>query len=289
MMQPISGAIDVLRLTKFELRKAAVTLILFAIAGVTFFPMFVLLLLPFKSGVELLMDPLSLPENYSFETYRMVWFESGFQQYFLNSVIVVGVSLIVIVATASLAAFALVQYEFSAKKILLAFLIGGLLIPTQVLIVPLYGIMNELELLNTYYSLVLAYVAFAVPFSVFLVRQFFVGIPDSFAEAARMDGCSELQVFSRIYLPLAAPALAALAIYQFVFVWNEFLFAITFITEDATRTLPAGLMIFQGERGANAWPLLFAGVVIAVVPTMLFLAVFQRHFVRGVTMGLGKG
>lgn len=269
--------------------KSLVTLVLFFFVGVTVFPMYVLLLLPFKSSSDIFTDPLSIPDQFSFETYAHVWFEAGFQHFFFNSVFVVSLSLVFIIATAALAAFALVQYDFGAKNILMAFLIGGLLIPVQVLIVPLYTLMGSLDLLNTYWAMILTYVAFAIPFSVFLIRQFFVGIPDSYAEAARMDGCSELQVFYRIYLPLAAPAIAALAIYQFVFVWNEFLFVITYVSDNTARTLPAGLFIFQGERGANAWPQLFAAVVISVLPTIIFLSIFQRQFIRGVTMGLEKG
>lgn len=275
--------------TRLQLAKSAVTLLLFGLVGVMLFPILILLLLPFKSSGEIFSDPLGIPSRIGFESYLTAWFDAGFQQFFVNSLVVVSTSLVLIVVVASLAAYALVQFDFPAKKYLVGFLIGGLLIPTQVLIVPLYSLMNQLDLLNSYYSLVFTYVAFAIPFSVFLVRQFFVGIPDSFAEAARMDGCSELQVFTRIYLPLAAPALAALLIYQFVFIWNEFLFVITFISDNAARTLPAGLLVFQGERGANAWPLLFAAVVISVTPTVIFLAIFQRQFIKGVTMGLGKG
>lgn len=269
--------------------KSAVTLALFALVGLMIFPMYILLLFPFKNGSDIFTNPLAFPDGFGLENFVTVWTEGGFQGFFFNSVIVVGLSLAFIIVVASMAAFAIVQYEFEAKNLLMAFLIGGLLIPTQVLIVPGFTLMNALNLLNTYWALILTYVAFAIPFSVFLMRQFFVGIPDSYAEAARMDGCSELQVFYKIYLPLAAPAIAALAIYQFVFVWNEFLFVITYVSDNAARTLPAGLFIFQGERGAAAWPQLFAAVVISVLPTILFLAVFQREFIRGVTMGLEKG
>jgi raffinose/stachyose/melibiose transport system permease protein len=148
--------------------------------------------------------------------------------------------------------------------------------------------MNALNLLNTYYSLIFAYIAFGLPFSVFLLRQFFVTIPDTYAEAARMDGCNEFQVFYRVYLPLSLPALAAVAIYQFVFLWNEFLYAIIFITDDAKRTLPAGLMAFQGQY-AGDWAQLAAGIVIAVTPTVIFFLIFQRQFMRGISMGATKG
>lgn len=270
---------------EFSNTKTFITLGLFTLVGLTFFPIYILLTLPFKSRDKIFADPLALPETINFGRFVTAWNVGGFSQYFTNSIIVVSVSLAAIIVIGSLGAFALVQFDFGAKRFTLLFLVSGLMIPTQVLIIPLYSMMNQLGLLNSFYSLFLVYIAFAMPFSVFLIRQFFLGIPDSFAEAARIDGCSEFQVFWKIYLPLAAPALAALAIYQFVFLWNEFLYVLTFITQDAHRTLPAGLLAFQGRR-ANEWGLLFAGVIISVLPTVIFLAIFQRQFVRGVTMGM---
>ncbi|WP_436926145.1 carbohydrate ABC transporter permease [Halosimplex amylolyticum] len=269
----------------FDTTKLALTLGLFFLVGVTFFPIYILLTLPFKSRSKIFSAPLALPETLDFSRFVTAWNVGGFSQYFMNSLIVVSVSLAAIIVIGALGAFALVQFDFRAERFTLLFLISGLMIPTQVLIIPLYSMMNQLGLLNSFYSLFLVYIAFAMPFSVFLIRQFFLGIPDSYSEAARLDGCSEFQVFWKIYLPLAAPALAALAIYQFVFLWNEFLYVLTFITQDAHRTLPAGLLAFQGRR-ANEWGLLFAGVIISVLPTVIFLAIFQRQFIRGVTMGM---
>ena len=261
---------------------------LFVIAGVFLFPVALLVLTSFKSRSEIFTNPLAFPETFQLENYLNAWTTGGFEQYFINSVIVVGISLVLILLLSSLAAYALVQFDFPANNIMFVFFLAGFMIPPQVLLVPLYSIMNALELLNTYFSLIFAYVAFGLPFSIFLLRQFFVTIPDTYAEAARIDGCNEFQVFFRVYLPLALPALAAVAIYQFVFLWNEFLYAIIFITDDAMRTLPAGLMAFQGQYSAD-WAQLFAGIVIAVAPTVLFFLLFQRQFIRGISMGGTKG
>lgn len=263
-------------------------LLVFVVAGVFLVPILLLLVTSVKSKSEIFTSPLALPETFQFENYANAWTTGGFEQYFMNSVIVVSVSLVLILLLASLAAYALVQFDFPADDFMLVFFLAGFMIPPQVLLVPLYTIMNALNLLNTYYSLIFAYVAFGLPFSVFLLRQFFVTIPDTYAEAARMDGCTELQVFFRVYLPLSVPALSAVAIYQFVFLWNEFLYAIIFITDDAMRTLPAGLMAFQGQY-AGQWAQLAAGIVIAVTPTVIFFLLFQRQFMRGISMGATKG
>lgn len=263
-------------------------LLVFIVAGVFLVPILLLLVTSVKSKTEIFTDPLALPQELQIENYANAWTTGGFDHYFMNSVIVVSVALVLILLLSSLAAYALVQFDFPADDFLLVFFLAGFMIPPQVLLVPLYTIMNALNLLNTYFSLIFAYVAFGLPFSVFLLRQFFVTIPDTYAEAARMDGCTELQVFFRIYLPLSMPALAAIAIYQFVFLWNEFLYAIIFITDDAKRTLPAGLMAFQGQY-AGDWAQLAAGIVIAVTPTVIFFLLFQRQFMRGISMGTTKG
>jgi len=262
--------------------------ILFLFAGIFLFPMVLLVFTSFKSRSEIFANPLALPESFQFENYLNAWETGGFSHYFMNSVIVVATSLALILLLSSLAAYALVQYDFSANKFMFLFFLGGFMIPGQVLLVPLYSLMNALDLLNTYFSLIFIYVAFGLPFSIFLLRQFFLSIPKSYAEAARMDGCTELQVFYRVYLPLSVPSLAAVAIYQFVFLWNEFFYAIIFITDDAKRTLPAGLMAFQGQYSAD-WAQLFAGIVIAVAPTVVFFLLFQRKFIRGISMAGNKG
>ncbi|MFC6964248.1 carbohydrate ABC transporter permease [Halocatena marina] len=271
-----------------ELFENLSALLVFIVAGVFLVPILLLLVTSVKSKTEIFTDPLALPQELQIENYANAWTTGGFDHYFMNSVIVVSVALVLILLLSSLAAYALVQFDFPADDFLLVFFLAGFMIPPQVLLVPLYTIMNALNLLNTYFSLIFAYVAFGLPFSVFLLRQFFVTIPDTYAEAARMDGCTELQVFFRIYLPLSMPALAAVAIYQFVFLWNEFLYAIIFITDDAKRTLPAGLMAFQGQY-AGDWAQLAAGIVIAVTPTVIFFLLFQRQFMRGISMGTTKG
>lgn len=277
-----------LREAAVELFEKLTGLFAFVVAGIFLVPIGLLLVTSVKSRTEIFTNPLALPAEFQWQNYANAWTTGGFDQYFFNSVIVVGISLVFILLLSSLAAYALVQFDFPADDFMLVFFLAGFMIPPQVLLVPLYTIMNALNLLNTYYSLIFAYIAFGLPFSVFLLRQFFVTIPDTYAEAARMDGCNELQVFFRVYLPLSVPALAAVAIYQFVFLWNEFLYAIIFITDDAKRTLPAGLMAFQGQYSAD-WAQLAAGIVIAVAPTVIFFLLFQRQFLRGISMGATKG
>ena len=283
-----TDAMDVARETGGEILDKLVVLALFVLAGIFLFPILLLIVTSFKSKGAIFGNPLSLPQTLHVSNYMKAWTTGGFAHYFTNSLIVVSISLVLILILSSLAAYALVQFDFPADDFMFVFFLAGFMIPPQVLLVPLYTIMNALNILDTYYSLIFAYVAFGLPFSIFLLRQFFSTIPKSYSEAARMDGCNEFQVFARVYLPLSVPALSAVAIYQFVFLWNEFLYALIFITSDGRRTLPAGLMSFQGQYSGN-WAQLSAGIVIAVAPTVVFFLLFQRQFLSGISMGTTKG
>jgi raffinose/stachyose/melibiose transport system permease protein len=283
-----SATRSALRITLDNVIETVSSMLTFIFVALLLLPIATLFLGSMKARTEVFSDPLALPDAFSVENFVFAWNQGGFQQYFTNSLVVVLVSLTLILVCGSLVAYALVFLDLPAENWLLLFFIGGFMVPQQVLFVPLYTLMNELGLLNTYFSLILVYVAFALPFSIFLIRQYFVGLPRSYAESARMDGCSEFQIFYRIYLPVSTPALAAVGIYQFVSLWNEFLYALTFITEDSMRTLPAALLAFQG-RYSSHWPRLFAGILISVTPPLLFFIFFQKHFVRGLNVNTSKG
>lgn len=264
-------------------KRAFVTLILFALTGFSLFPIFLLINGSLKSSGQIFTEPIALPETLHFDNFVRAWHVGGFSNYFINSAIVVLTTLALLVLVSSMAAYALARFDFPAQNIILVFILAGFMIPPQVLLVPLFSLMNTLGLLDTWAALIFAYLGFSIPFSVFFLRQYFVNIPDSYAEAARIGGVSELTIFGRIYLPLAVPAISAVVVFQFIFLWNEFLYALVFITTDAKRTLPAGLMAFSGQY-ATDFTGLFAGIIIAVTPTVIFFLLFQKQFVRGFTM-----
>lgn len=269
-----------------EFSRAFVTLLLFAFTGFALFPLFLLVNGSLKGAGKLFDAPLSLPETLHFENYVQAWQQGGLGHYFMNSAFVVLTTLSILIILSSMIAYALVRFDFPAQRVILITVLAGFMIPPQVLLVPLYSLMDTLGLLNTYAALVFTYLGFSIPFSVFFLRQYFVKIPDGFAEAARIGGCSELVIFSRIYLPLSLPAISAVVVFQFVFLWNEFLYALVFISSDTKRTLPAGLMALQGQY-ATDWTLLFTGIVIAILPTIVFFLLFQKQFIRGFTMESG--
>lgn len=266
-----------------EFGRGFITLVLFALTGFSLFPLFLLINSSLKDSNQIFSAPLALPQTLHVENFVRAWEAGGFSQYFLNSAFVVLTTLAVMIILTSMASYALVRFDFPAQRFVLIFVLAGFMIPPQVLLVPLYSLMNHLGLLNTYAALIFTYLGFSIPFSVFFLRQYFVNIPDALAEAARIGGCSELTIFGRIYLPLSFPALSAVLVFQFIFLWNEFLYALVFISDDAKRTLPAGLMAFQGQHTTD-WSALFAGVIIAIIPTVVFFLLFQKQFIRGFTM-----
>ncbi len=265
-------------------RKLLLSAVVVLVGGVLLFPLYILLSAALKTRQEYFADALALPTSPQFGNFTEAWTDGGFQTYMLNSAIIVGIGLIVLLAVSLLAAYALVQFDIGGTKYLLLVVIAGLMVPPQVLIAPLFPIMDSVGWINTRLSLIAVYVAFAIPFSVFFFRQYFVTLPASYAAAARLDGCSELQVFTRIYLPLSIPAITTVFVFQFVLFWNEFLYALLFITEDSRRTTPAGLNAFQGEFGQD-FTLLAASVIIAAIPAIIVFLIFRKYFVQGFIQG----
>lgn len=252
--------------------------------GFVLFPIVILLLTALKTRSEYFEDPLALPESLQFENFVEAWSVGGFQTYMLNSVIVSFVGLAILLAITTIAAYALVHFDLPYGKLILLVVIAGFMVPPEVLIAPLFPMMDSLGWINHRRSLIAVYVAFAIPFSVFFLRQYFVKLPKEYAEAARIEGCSEFQIFSRIYLPLSLPAIAAVFVFQFVWFWNEFLYAIVFITQDSSRTTPAGLTAFQGAYGQD-FTLLATGIIIAAIPAVIIFLILRKYFVKGFLRG----
>ncbi len=265
------------------IRSAALHLAMFGIVAIFVVPVLIFFMNSVKSSSGIFTRSYELPESITLGKYVTAWTQGGFSQYMVNSILVVGVSLLLILVCSTLAAYAIVRFEFRGKYVVVSLVLAGFMIPTQVLFIPRFVMLSWAGLIDTHLSLVLVYVASALPFSIFLLRQFFVGIPASLAEAAQLDGCSDFQTFYRIYLPLAVPAISAVFIFQFVILWNEFLYAFTFISSDGLRTLPAGLLNYRGAYGTD-WSKMMAGVGISVIPTIIVFVLFRNQFLRSLNM-----
>ncbi len=188
----------------------------------------------------------------------------------------------------AMAAYALAKIEFSGRKLLLLAILFGTMIPFQVMLAPLFTLVNGLHLIDTYPGVILPYLAFGIPYQVFILQSFFRAIPKELSEAARIDGASHFTIFRRIFLPVSLPVLAALLILDFVSTWNEFAMALVLLQDRAMWTLPLGLSAFQGQFSRD-YGQLNAAIVMTVLPAAIVYLIFQRYFVSGLTSGAVKG
>jgi multiple sugar transport system permease protein len=204
--------------------------------------------------------------------------DSLFLFWLLNSCIVAWASTTGYLAISSLAAYAFAKLKFPGRDVLFVVVIASLMIPSQVIIVPLYLLIADINLTNNLLSLIMP--RFALPIGVFMLRQFFLGVPMGFEDAARIDGCNRFGVYFRVILPLSRPALATLAIFFFVWTWNEFLWPLIAMTKEINFTLPVGIANFHGTQ-TQEYGRFLAAAVLASLPTFGVFLVFQRHFVKG--------
>jgi len=251
------------------------------------YPILLMINSSFKPKLEIMMSPFSLPKNFSFENYRVVWEKVNFSGYIWNSVIVSGVSVIVVIFVSSLAAYYLSRYSFKWNSFVLFFFMIGLMLPMKLAIIPLYLLMRNFQLLDTHFSLIAVYVAGGIPFAVFLFYGFFRTLPKDLEQSARLDGCNDFQVYYKIMLPLMKPPIAIVGIVNLVNVWNDFFYPLIFIKADELRTIPLGMLTLFGEYDTE-WNLLFAGLTISSLPLLIAFIFASRLFIEGLTSGALK-
>ena len=257
----------------------------------------------FKPHTEIRMKPWALPSHVAWENFAEAW-HGQMGLYLLNTTIVTGIAVIIILALSAPAAYAFARLKFRGSGALLAFIMGGLLIPVHAVLVPLYQFNPGTLLLKRlaaasapmlafsgrfgdWIAVLGPYIAFGLPLTVIMLRAYFIGIPKELSDAATMDGCTHARTLWSIFLPVARPALATVAIFQAAWIWNELVLAMVFIDQPLQKTLTVGLMGFQGEHSTD-WGVVMAGVFMAVVPVLLLYFVFQKHIVRGLTAGAVK-
>lgn len=227
------------------------------------------------------------PAHPAWSNYARAWQRGNFSTTLVNSVVITAIKVPLGILVSAGLAYALSQTKLRGRDTIFLVLLCGTMIPFQVLLAPLFTLVNGLGLTNTYLGAILPYIAFGIPYQVFVLRGFFRAIPGEMREAALVDGATPLAIFARIYLPLAAPALAALVILDFVATWNEFAMALVILQDQSRWTLPLGLMGFQGQF-ASAYGPLNAAIVMTVIPAILVYLIFQRYFVSGLMAGAVK-
>ncbi|MGB3445042.1 MAG: carbohydrate ABC transporter permease [Actinophytocola sp.] len=269
-----------------RIARAVLYLLLFGGLAVVVGPFVWMLLSSFKPEGEIRANPPTwLPNDPTLANYGDLFDRLDFPTFFTNSAVVAVVTTIGNLLFCSAAGYALAKLPFAGKKLLFGIVLGTLMVPSIVTIVPLFVLSSNLGLVNTLAGLILPYLAQA--FGVFLMRQFILSIPNDLLEAARIDAASELRIYWQIVLPLCRPALATLGILTFLASWNNFLWPLVAATEEETYTLPVALALYAIGQNRTEYDLLLAGAVVVVVPVLIVFILLQRHFVRGIaTTGL---
>ncbi|MFO7815217.1 MAG: carbohydrate ABC transporter permease [Halanaerobiales bacterium] len=269
------------------LQKTIIFILLIILAILVLYPMYWVIISSLKTNNEFLSSPLSFPTKLKFDNYINAW-QQGFQIYFLNSVLINIVSVVLTVSVGAACAYGLARFKFKGRNIIFYSILAGLLLSPQVAVLPLYKLLVKLNLYNTYFALILPYVSFRLPFAIFLMRSYFISIPREIEESAYIDGCNSFTTFIKIVLPISKPIIASAAIVTSRFFWNEFLFALIFIEDSSKYTIPIGLSHFRSALETNYTGML-AGITIAALPMVILFLIMQKQFIKGLTAGSVKG
>ncbi|MGH8232680.1 MAG: carbohydrate ABC transporter permease [Rhodanobacteraceae bacterium] len=270
-----------------RMRKWLVNGALVACATVVLFPLFWMLSVSFmQPGEANTLPPPILPLHPTFDNYRELFAHAGMGRYFANSLLISTAITLLSLVCNTLAGYAFAKLRFSGREKLFGVLIGALVIPAQVAMLPLFLLLKYVGLINTYAAVILP--AMASVFGIFLVRQYARGIPGELLEAARVDGAGELCVFVQIVLPLLKPILVTLAVFTFLTAWNDFMWPLIALTGQQHYTLPVGLASLSREHVQDNG-LMMAGAVVTVVPVLALFLALQRYYLRGLLLGSIKG
>ena len=277
---------------KKRVKKIITVILVILVCMFALFPFVWMISTSFKPANEVYSKtPSFIPNEPTVEGYtEMLTTQSStfdFPQWLTNSVIVALLTTVFSMIIATLGGYGLSRFRFRGRGFLSYFILTTQVLPGSLLIIPLYVIMGNLQLLDTRIGLVAAYCTFSVPFCTWMMKGFFDTIPISLEEAARVDGAGRFRIFSTVVLPLTVPGLVATGIFSFINGWNEYLFASTFMKSYENWTLPVGIASFQGQYTTN-WGTLMAGAVLITIPVVILFSLLQKHLVSGMTAGAVK-
>lgn len=258
-----------------------------AIAASTIYPLVFVAQTALKNQREYADSPLALPTAPKLDAIEAAWTRADIGPYALHSLLVVSSSVVLIVGLSALAGYAFAHLRFPLRRVALLGVLSLMMLPASLLMVPVFGTVLSLGMLDAYVGLVLVYVAMQTPFSIYMMASFFERLPRELIEAAHIDGASPVRTFWSIALPSAKPAILTLVTLNFLWLWNELLFSLLLLQDDSKRTLMVGLALLKGEHTTDI-PLLAAGMLLALIPPMLVFALFQRSLASGLTAGAVK-
>ncbi len=251
-------------------------------------PLLQVFIYSFRSSRVVKTMPLGLPKQWVFNNYPETWQIGGYGQAYINSLLIAAVVIVVVLAVAGLGAYSISKLEYKGRGFFNAYFFVAISLPGFLYIVPDYFIFNKLHLIDTRVGLMLVYIAMQIPFNMLLLKTFLAGIPRELDEAAKIDGCNELDSFMKITLPIAKPMFLTVAILVFVNVWNEYLWSNTFVTTEIIKPVATRFVKFTGEYGSDMAKI-YTASVITIAPVIILYLLFSRKFIEGMTSGSVKG
>lgn len=267
------------------IKKIGFYIFVIVFVGIIVLPFFWQILTSVKPLSEIAAMPAKwIPSSIHFDFYVNVFTKHPFGRYLLNSFIVASLTTLISILVGASAAYALARLRFKGKKIMLMAILSISMFPTIATLSPIYLLLKELGLLNTYAGLIIPYTTFALPLAIWLLTNFFSQLPKGFEEAASIDGCSRARIFFTIMLPLIKPATFSVGLIVFINAWNEYIYALTFMTDNMMRTVPVGIALFPSNYELP-WGDMAAGSVVVTVPLIILVLIFQKKIIAGITTG----
>ena len=254
------------------------------------FPMLWMIYSSFKTDQELFFSPWAAPVELQWDNFARAWTKAHVGDYLLNTLIVVVPALLLTLIISAMAAYVLARFEFVGRRFLFYMFVCGMLFPVFLALVPLFYLVNQLKMLNTFHGLIIVYIAYSLPFTIFFLTGFFKTLPTEIEESAIMDGANPYQVFFKVMLPMASPGLISMGIFNFLGMWNQYVLPLVLISDESKYMLSQGLafMLFK-QFYENDWSALFAALTIIMVPTLIVYITFQKQIQDGITTGALKG
>lgn len=267
--------------------RSAVVTLMCLYGAITLGPLLLMMAGSFRTGSAIFTNPVGFEWPPTFESYVLAWQHANFSIYFLNSILVTVGSVVISTAVSVLASYALARSQSRLMQVIEATFLSGLMMPIYLAILPIFYLLDSFGLVDSLFGLTLVYAAGGIPFSIFIMTAFFRQLPEELEEASVIDGAGPFRRFWYIMLPLVRPAIAAVAIFRFVPVWNDFLYPLVLLRSTDKYTLPVGIVSFFGQYQTD-WSLLFAGLMIATVPLVILFILASKQIIAGLTAGMSK-
>lgn len=263
--------------------------ILIVYAIIVLFPMLWVVLTAFKTNADFVAAPWGLPNQLNFSNFINAWVNVNFKQYAFNSIFITCTSVFLVVVLAAPTAYILTRIRIKGNKIVLFLFISGLYVPIALVLPTEFLLFNSLNLYNNQFALILLYVVFSLPYSILVLSGFYESMPKEIEEAAQVDGCTYNKCFWRIVFPMSLNGISTIIIMNLIWIWNDYIFALTFLQDSEKMTLPVGIIgLMQSFKLKADWVTLFAGLCFVMIPSIIAFLIFQKSMIRGLTAGAVK-